>query len=280
MTPLPAADRPTTADAVCLAAVDLAREAAGEMEGADRVGESLGHDADGERLVTHYFASLNPAYLGWRWAVTLTRASRARVATVAEVVLLPGADAVLAPTWVPWDDRLRPGDLGVGDLLPTREDDLRLVPGYTGADADIEAELDDPLTPPWWELGLGRERVLSGYGRDDAADRWYEGEQGPTAPIALAAPARCASCGFLVPLAGALRQAFGVCAHAMAPSDGRVVSLDHGCGAHSEAAVLPSQVPVSAGLIDEVGFDVIAVHGEQGRGSVTGSSPSEELGHS
>ncbi|MEV4007186.1 DUF3027 domain-containing protein, partial [Actinomadura sp. NPDC049753] len=31
-----------------------------------------------------------PAYVGWRWAVTVTRASRAKNVTVSECVLLPG----------------------------------------------------------------------------------------------------------------------------------------------------------------------------------------------
>ena len=48
--------------------------------------------------------------------------------TVDESVLLPGADALLAPAWVPWQDRLRPGDVGIGDLLPASADDERLVP--------------------------------------------------------------------------------------------------------------------------------------------------------
>jgi hypothetical protein len=30
---------------------------------------------------------------------------------------------------------------------------------------------------------------------------------------------------------------FGVCANEYSPSDGKVVSFDHGCGAHSEALV-------------------------------------------
>jgi hypothetical protein len=256
----------------------LAREAAVSIEGADRVGDHLSAEADGERLVTHYFACTERAYVGWRWAVTVARASRSKTVTVDEVVLLPGDGALTAPPWVPWDERLRPGDLGVGDLLPSREDDLRLAPGFTGDDVP-EDERDDTLSPPWWELGLGRVRVLSGYGRDEAADRWYAGDGGPSAPLAQAAPAQCMSCGFLLPLSGALRQAFGVCAHPMSPSDGRVVALDHGCGAHSEAAVLPSQVPVSDGLHDEVGFDVISIHG-LAAGSVEESASGEELGHS
>ena len=147
-------------------------------------------------------------------------------------MLLPGADALLAPAWVPWSERLKPGDLGVGDLLPTRADDVRLQPGYasTGEDADELA---------LWELGLGRTRVLSPIGRDDAVDRWYSGDHGPTAPIAEAAPAACATCGFLTLMAGTLRQIFGVCTNEYSPSDGRVVSFDHGCGAHSEVAVIP-----------------------------------------
>jgi hypothetical protein len=44
----------------------------------------------------------------------------------------------------------------------------------------------------------------------------------------------CGTCGFLIVLGGALGQAFGVCANAFAPADGRVVALNYGCGAHSE----------------------------------------------
>ena len=50
---------------------------------------------------------------------------RQKTVTVDEVVLLPGDDAVLAPEWVPYRERIRPGDLGPGDLLPTEEDDDR-----------------------------------------------------------------------------------------------------------------------------------------------------------
>jgi hypothetical protein len=59
-------------------------------------------------------------------------------------------------------------------------------------------------------------------------------------------------------MAGALRSFFGVCANAWSPSDGRVVSLDHGCGAHSEVDI-EKQEPVSIGepLIDEVAYDLV-----------------------
>jgi hypothetical protein len=268
------------ADAACVDAVDLARAAAVEIETAAAVGEHLGHDVEDERLVTHYFACLLPSYGGWRWAVTVARASRSKVVTVSEVNLLPGEDAILAPAWVPWSERLRPGDLGPGDLLPTPEDDPRVLPAYTGVD-ELGPDDVDLLGPIGWEIGIGRARVLSPIGRDDASDRWYLGESGPEAPIAQAAPARCTTCAFVLPMAGAFSQAFGVCANEYSPSDGRVVSLDHGCGAHSEVKVVAAQTALPEPILDEVRFEVLLVTPtDQVESSVVASTPAEDLGHS
>ena len=44
-------------------------------------------------------------------------------------------------------------------------------------------------------------------------------------------------------MAGPLSQLFGVCANAYANDDGRVVSFDHGCGAHSEAQLHKRNMP-------------------------------------
>jgi hypothetical protein len=215
-------------DADCAAAVDLARAAAVETAQGD-VGPHLGVRGEGERLVTHAFAAMLPGYVGWYWAVTVGRAPGLSP-TVAEVVLLPGDGALLAPAWVPWNERLQPGDLSPGDLLPTAPDDPRLVPAYVLSD---EPEVEEVA----FELGIGRLRVLSRPGRLDTAERWYAGDGGPDTPMARQAPAHCGSCGFYVQLAGSLRAAFGVCANEIAETDGRVVSADHGCGAHSEAVI-------------------------------------------
>ncbi len=232
-----ATTRNARVDQMCADAVDLARSAVTEVE-PEMVGEHLSVVGEGDRLVTHFFACLLPGYQGWCWAVTVTRAPRSRHVTVCETVLVPGPDALLAPGWVPWQDRLQPGDLGVGDLLPAGEDDDRLVPGYLYSD-------DPAIEEVAWELGLGRPRVMSREGRLETAQRWYDGDHGPEAPIAAAAPraARCSTCGFYLPLAGSLRQAFGVCGNVYAPDDGRAVSADHGCGAHSEVLPQPD-VPV------------------------------------
>jgi Protein of unknown function (DUF3027) len=243
-------------DATLVAAVEVAREAALVDAGADAVGEHLGAVAepDVERVVTHRFASLSPGYRGWVWAVTLSRVSRGKAVTVDEVVQLPGEDALLAPAWVPWAERLQPGDLGPGDLLPTDPDDARLLPGFR-FEADDEPEVLDVVL----ELGLGRRRVLSPEGRDEAADRWINGPGGPHAELAEAAPASCDTCGFLVHLGGAIGRVFGVCANEWSPSDGIVVSMDHGCGAHSEGAAAAVQTrsvsEAVSPVVDETGYD-------------------------
>jgi hypothetical protein len=244
----------TEPDAVCAAAVDLARAAAEEDAEPGTVGAHLGVSAEGERLVTHAFASTAKGYRGWRWAVTVARAPRSRTVTVCEVVLLPGAEAILPPAWVPWQDRIAPGDLGPADVLPYRADDPFLAPGYTVTDDEDEdhAQL--------WELGLGRVRVLSLEGRDAAATRWYTGGHGPTAEEALHAAAPCSTCGFFLPLAGGLRRVFGVCGNEWSPSDGRVVSVDHGCGAHSETDVeAPEPMSLPEPILDETGAEAVAL---------------------
>ncbi|WP_367125077.1 DUF3027 domain-containing protein [Streptomyces phytohabitans] len=306
-----------TPDKLCADAVELARESAQEAAAPGKVGEWIEAVADGDRVVTHFFECQEPGYRGWRWAATVARASRAKVVTLDETVLLPGPDALLAPQWLPWSERLRPGDLGPGDLLPSEPEDLRLEPGFSadaeeppnapaapGAQLPAErgesaaeeapdatadpaddggdaATAADPasgwsreLAPPpergsiravAEELGMGRTRVLSRYGLHTAADRWEEAH-GPDSPMAQAAPASCLSCGFLVPLAGSLRQAFGVCANEFGPADGQVVALSYGCGAHSEAAVMPPPPQPPPPVIDETRADALPLHDGDGAG--------------
>jgi hypothetical protein len=222
-----------------------AREVAGDM-----VGGYLHAQPDGDRVVTHLFESLQPGYVGWRWAVTVARAPRSKQVTVDEVCLLPGPDALLAPQWLPWSERLRPGDLGVGDLLPTAPDDDRLAPAYLQSD-------DPAVEQPAGEPGTGRRRVMSRTGRLETAERWYGADGGPGAAMARHAPARCGTCGFWLPLAGSLSGVFGVCGNEFAPRDGMVVAVDHGCGAHSEALVEEQPIlPLPPVVFDDSGLDV------------------------
>jgi hypothetical protein len=274
----PTTTRHAEPDQACVDAVDLARQAAVEDAGPSSVGEHIGFEVEGDRIVTHLFECLDPAYVGWRWAVTLTRASRSKVVTVDESLLLPGPDALLAPDWVPWTERVRPGDLKVGDLMPASSDDERLVPVVvlTGEAGLLDWEETDGLPSAVSEPEARPRRVLSAIGRDEAAARWHAGEHGPTSPLASAAPASCETCGFMIRLNGPLGRVFGVCANEFAPDDGCVVSVDHGCGAHSEGDVpVQSAAPADevAPTVDELGYDMLSA------GPVLPDSVLENLDH-
>ncbi|MBW3085537.1 hypothetical protein KEM60_01737 [Austwickia sp. TVS 96-490-7B] len=234
-------------DAILAGAVDQARDAAVAIAEPGTVGDHLGVRMEAERLATHLFVCTAPAYRGWTWAVTVARVPRSRRVTVCEAHLLPGPDALLSPDWLPYAQRLQPGDVGPGDVLPYQADDANLEVGFEATGQDDVDQL--ALT----ELGLGRVRVLSPAGLEAAAQRWYDGSHGPSSADASKAQAHCSSCGYFLPMSGALRRLFGVCAHAWSPSDGTVVSLDHGCGAHSETDVVAEPpVPVSAPLVDDL----------------------------
>ncbi len=241
-------------DPVLAESVESARAAAVELGGED-VGEHLGVSAEDAHAVTHAFVATLAGYRGWHWAVTLARSPESTVVTVDEVVLLPGDDALRAPEWVPWSQRLRAGDLGAGDLLPADPDDARLVPSYFSDDdpslADTDAADRAQLRTVADELGLGRVRVLSRDGRIDAAERWLETDFGPDAPMAKQAPAHCGTCGFLVLVRGSLGTAFGICANELSAADAHVVSVEFGCGAHSEAGVdLTNRVEPAGNVYD------------------------------
>lgn len=243
--------RPRT-DVVLLAAADLAREALVEVAEPGTVGEYIGMVGVADRLGTHYFECAAAGYPGWSWAVTVARVPRGKVATVCETNLVPGPEALLSPAWVPYADRLAPGDLGPGDVLPKVEDDPNLIFGY---EATGEEDVDAVAL---YELGLGRHRVLSPEGRAAAAERWAAGEGGPRSDIALRSSAKCRSCGYFLPMSGALRAMFGVCANEWSPSDGTVVTLDHGCGAHSETdAPRPRPEPIGTPIVDDSRLDLV-----------------------
>lgn len=234
----------TSPDATLAAAVEDARAVLHELTGPSDFGEHVSVHAEDALVVTHTFACTRPGYLGWHWSVTLTRDADSDKATVNEAVLLPGADAIVAPSWVPYKERLQPGDLSPGDLLPVEDEDARLVPTFSFGDDPLDSDAKAQVRTIAKDLGLGRVRTLSVEGRDMAAERWYDGDGGPEALIAKSAPDSCYSCGFLVRLAGPLSDTFGVCANGNANDDGKVVTFNHGCGAHSEVKLARKQQPI------------------------------------
>ena len=94
------------ADERLLAAVDQARTALLEITPADSIGEPLGHLVEGEHVLSLLFDCNLSGYPGWRWTVTVARVDENSEPSVLEAELTPGDDALIAPEWVPWSDRL------------------------------------------------------------------------------------------------------------------------------------------------------------------------------
>ena len=237
-------DSKPRADKVLLAAVDEIRDIIAEVVPLEEVGDSVGSRVDGERLLTHFFACLKPGYVGWHWAITVARAPRQKHTTVCEIDLLPGPGALLAPEWVPWEERLEPSDVNPADVLPYRANDERLVP--------IREVSENGDSGP-----LSRVRVLSDQGVNDALARWSKRGKGRVQ--ARKVPSTCASCGFLVKIDGPLGDKFGVCTNEWSANDASVVSLADSCGAHSETDVerQGSDWPVTPPRINEFDLEIL-----------------------
>lgn len=244
-----------TISQLALTASDVARAAILESVPSEHVGAvidvvALEADDSNVAIALHTFEAKSPAYPGWYWAVAVIAIEGQGYCTVSEINLLPGAQALVPSSWTPWSERIEPGDLDVGDLLPTAVDDERLTAGFTGLDE--LAEDIEPLHPVQWEMGLGREQILSTIGLERAVARWFSGDTGPRAAMAKAAPANCGSCGFLTPIGGSLGQVFGICANEFGAADGQLVATTFGCGAHSSVRPdVKAPVPVVPLVIDD-----------------------------
>lgn len=188
-------------------AVRVARSALEEL-GEGEVGEHIGVSLTGQNVATHRFSAEVPGYRGWEWNAVLACAEGSSHVTVNEVALMPAQEALQAPAWVPYEDRVRPGDLGPGDVMPPRPEDERL-------------ESD------------GHRHHLSRRGLQDALQRWRTGDYGPTSEFAEKAQLKCRTCAFYLPAAEPIGENFGVCANEYS-ADGHLVHATYGCGAHSE----------------------------------------------
>nr|WP_232009467.1 DUF3027 domain-containing protein [Corynebacterium kutscheri] len=194
-------------------AVKVARRALVELDEGE-VGRHMGASLDNDHVATHRFQAMVAGYDGWEWNAVLACAKGTRYITVNEVALVPGRFALQAPQWVPYADRVLPGDLGPKDQLPPRDDDPRLT----------ESE---------------GKKILSDFGVQDTINRWQAGIFGASSAYAQNATFHCESCAFFLPLAH--HDNVGACGNQYA-FDAKVVTADYGCGAHSQT---PPAEPLS-----------------------------------
>lgn len=237
----------------------------------------------GDDVTDFRFETRVRGYEGWQWSVTLYHDVELDHWTVNESSLVPTDRALRPPAWIPWKDRLEPTDLAVTDSIGTEPDDPRLEEGFRATDAGEGAPAETPemsetsetskedVEDAVEEFELSRRHVLTPLGRAQTAKRWYEGPRGPKSLSTKTADGNpCSTCGFFIPLKGELNLLFGVCANKWSPDDGRVVSVDHGCGEHSAIEPPePSHLWVqSKPAFDDLHIDIIAQAPREERGSV------------
>ena len=263
----------------------------------------------GDNVTDFRFESRVRGYEGWQWSVTLYHDVELDHWTVNESSLVPTDKALRPPKWIPWKDRLEPGDLAVTDSIGTDPDDPRMEKGFrkvepaeqgenvssdaesaettdagdntetdaggvdgsqdesAAASVTSEEDIDEAVE----EFDLSRRHVLTPLGRSQIAKRWYEGPRGPKSLSTKTSDGNpCSTCGFFIPLKGELNLLFGVCANKWSPDDGRVVSIDHGGGEHSEIEPpKPSHLWVqSKPAFDDLHIDIIAQTPRDERSSV------------
>lgn len=217
-------------------AVRAAREALEEVaEGT--IGEHVGVSSVTANVATHRFAADVPGYPGWEWNAVVACATGSRWVTINEVALVPASDAIQAPDWVPYSERLRPGDLGPGDLMEPAPDDERLTEDSVARDA---------------VTFVGRETAhyLTTSGLEAAKQRWRTGDFGPTSEFAEQAAMHCRSCAFYIPMGHPLGENFGACTNEYS-ADGHIVASSYGCGAHSETRVSAPELDEASSLYDD-----------------------------
>ena len=190
------------------------------------------------------------AYPGWRWAITVARVPRGKVATVCETNLVPGEGALLSPEWLPYAERLAPGDLGAGDVLPTRRRTRTSSPG---------SRRPATRTSTRWPCGSSGSAASACSRRrgEAAAQRWYEGEAALTrrSPRRAPPPARRVASSTRWQVHCAL---FRRVRQRVVTQRRSRRGLDHGCGAHSEVDVDRHEpVPSAEPLVDEIAYDLV-----------------------
>ena len=122
--------------------LDLARAAAVENATEKSVSSFVELIDEGDGAFSFVFESKLEGYQGWLWSVTLYD-SGDEAPTISEVVLLPGENALLAPAWVPWSERL--ADWKALQVELEAQAALDAAEAAEGAEDDDDAE-DDELS--------------------------------------------------------------------------------------------------------------------------------------
>ena len=167
--------------------------------GAADVGDHLGHVVEGERVVTHLFACTRPGYPGWRWSVTVARATASEGRHRRRGRADPGRRG---------DRRARVGALPRAASSPATSRPATCCPSRrtTRGWCRRTPSATTRSTPTTRRRSARSPRTSASAGsapsrsegRDLAAQRWYDGDGGPSRRSPSPRPTCCINCGFLV----------------------------------------------------------------------------------
>ncbi|MEN9954994.1 MAG: hypothetical protein RLZZ41_658 [Actinomycetota bacterium] len=118
----------------------LAEQAAKETAPVNGVGKFLGITSEDRETTSYRFQSNLTGYVGWEWNVIVFQGKKSDPATVSEVLLLPGKEAIVAPSWVPWSERR-------AEIEKNKAEELALTDLEVTEDAETDTE-DAGKRPP------------------------------------------------------------------------------------------------------------------------------------
>ena len=114
-----------------------ARSALETITPADTIGSVLSSEVS-DGIANVRFGSNLPGYIGWDWVASL--AVDGKSTTVLETELLAGDEAIQAPEWVPWADRLREYEESIAAGI---EEAIVVVPDDEIDDEDLDDDDED-----------------------------------------------------------------------------------------------------------------------------------------
>jgi Protein of unknown function (DUF3027) len=135
------------------ALLELAKAAAADFAKPNALGDFVESVEEEPGVTTFMWQSTHAGYLGWRVAAIVAHFGGDEPTTVSEVLLVPGADALVAPDWVPWSERLADYQALQAELekQAALDAELAAAEGDDSEDADDEdadaedADVEDSL---------------------------------------------------------------------------------------------------------------------------------------
>ena len=116
------------------------RDALAQMTPVSTIGDLLSSEQT-DNIATLRFSSRMTGYVGWVWVVSL--AVDGDNTTILETELVAGEEAVIAPDWVPWADRLREYEESIAAGIEAEE--VIIVAEDELDDDDDDDDFDDDL---------------------------------------------------------------------------------------------------------------------------------------